>query len=229
MGSLQAARGGVQRGEQFVLGQHLRAGERVEQSGFAGVGVADDGGERPEIALATLALRGTLAADDFEFAGDFGNAVLHAAAVGFQLRFAVTAHADAAFLARQVAPEPGQARQQMLELRQFDLELAFLRAGALRENIENQRRAVEHLAIENAFQIAALRGGKFVVEDDRVHVLAAAMLGKFIRLAAADECAGHGRFEFLDAVAHDFAAGGGGQFGKFIEGIARYQGRERGI
>ena len=86
----QSARGRVERGEQFVLRQNVRAGERVEQGGFAGVRVTDDGCERPVIALAAVALRGTLAADDFEFARDFGDAILHAAAVGFQLRFTVT-------------------------------------------------------------------------------------------------------------------------------------------
>ena len=85
------------------------------------------------IALARLPLRGALAADHFQFARDSGDAVLHPAAVGFQLRFAfTTAHADAAFLPRQVAPETRQPRQQMLQLREFDLEFAFPGAGALR-------------------------------------------------------------------------------------------------
>src|SRR6185312_6809714 len=125
------------------------------------------------------------------------------------LRFTfTTAHADAAFLARQVAPKPSQAREQMLELREFNLQLAFARASALRENIENQRRAIEHLGIENLFQVAALRGGKFVVENYRVHVEALALRGEFIRFAFADEGRGVGGFEFLHAIADDFAAGG---------------------
>ncbi|OYV80974.1 MAG: hypothetical protein B7Z73_18640, partial [Planctomycetia bacterium 21-64-5] len=47
-------------------------------------------------------------------------------AVGFKLRLAfAAAHTDAALLPREVAPEARQARQQMLELGQFDLQLAF--------------------------------------------------------------------------------------------------------
>ena len=88
----------------------------------------------------------------------------------------------------------------MLKLRQFDLQLAFLRAGALREDIEDQRGAVENLAIEDVFQVAALRGGKFVVENDGVHVVPLAIRGEFVRLAAADERGGIGRFQFLRAV-----------------------------
>ena len=47
------------------------------------------------------------------------------------------------------------ARQQMLKLRQFDLELAFLlRARAPGENVKDERSAVQHLAIKDVFQIA---------------------------------------------------------------------------
>ena len=124
---------------------------------------------------------------------DSVDALLHPAAVGFQLRFAfAAAHADAARLPRQVAPEPRQARQQMLELRQLDLQLAFARAGALGEDVENQRRAVQDFAVENLFEVAALRGRQFVVENDGVHVLAPAKFGEFLRLALADERGGAG-------------------------------------
>ena len=129
------------------------------------------------------------------------------------------------FLPGQVAPEPRQARQQMLKLRQFDLQLAFPRAGALREDVEDERRPVEHLALETRFQVAALGRGEFVVEDDRVHLLAAATRGKFVGFAAADERAGHRRLELLDSVANDFATGGGGQFAQFVQGILQVRGR----
>ncbi len=66
--------------------------------------------------------------------------------------------ADAAGLPREVSPEPRQPRQQMLELRQLDLQLAFASAGAPGEDVEDQRRAVEDLAVEDAFEITALRG-----------------------------------------------------------------------
>ena len=110
----------------------------------------------------------------------------------------------------------------MLQLRQFDLQFAFARAGALRENIQDQRGAVEDFAAENLFQVAALGGGKFVVEDHRVHVVVAAECGEFVGFAAADEGAGDGRLEFLGAAADDGPAGGGGQFGQFFEGIAQF-------
>ena len=216
----QAARGGIERGEELVLGERGRAGERVQQRGFAGVGVADDGGERPVVAQASGALRLALAADDIEFLADLLDAFLHAAAVGLELGFAfAAAHADAALLAREMAPVAGQAREQMLELRQLDLELAFPRARTPGEDVENERGAVEDLARENLLQVAALRGGKLVVEDDRVHALLAAKGGKLDRLARADERGGDGVFELLDAAAEDFTSGSAGQFREFRHGI----------
>ena len=67
-------------------------------------------------------MRGALAAHHFQLLANARDAVLDAAAVGFQLGFAfAAAHADAALLPGQVAPKPVQSRQQMLELRKFDL------------------------------------------------------------------------------------------------------------
>src|SRR4030095_16576639 len=108
------------------------------------------------MALPARALRGPLTAHRPEFFFNLGDPFLHAAAVGFQLRFTFAAHPDAAFLPREVAPKPREPWQQMLKLREFNLEFAFARAGALRENVEDERGAVEHFAFKNLFQVAAL-------------------------------------------------------------------------
>src|SRR5437016_5759664 len=100
-----------------------------------------------------------------------------------------------------MAPKPGQAGQQMLQLSQLNLQLALARPGALRKYVENQRGAIENLAIEDLLEVAALRGRKFFVENDRVHVRPAAMQGKFISLAFADESTGARRGHFLHPVA----------------------------
>ena len=55
-------------------------------------------------------LGGALFTHNFQILLNARDAVLDAPAVGFQLRFTfTTAHADAAFLPRQVPPETGQA------------------------------------------------------------------------------------------------------------------------
>ena len=109
------------------------------------------------VALARLPLRETLPPHDFQVLCNARDAVLHPAPVGFQLRLAFAAsHSDPAFLPRQVALKPRQPRQQMLQLRQLDLQLAFTRAGALGENVENQRSPIENLAVENLLEVTAL-------------------------------------------------------------------------
>lgn len=210
-GEAQSTGRGIERGEQFILGQDLGPGERVEQSGFAGVRISDDRGEGPMVSLPSLALSGTLAADDLEFARDPRDPILNSAAVGLELRFTFTTpHADTAFLARKVTPEPGEAGQQVLELRKFDLQLAFAGAGALGKDIEDQRGAIENFAVEYFLEITALRGGEFVIENDGIDISAMAEAGKFVGLAFADKSGGVGSGHFLQPVAHDMAARGGG-------------------
>jgi hypothetical protein len=91
----------------------------------------------------------------------------------------------------------------------------------LREDVEDQRRAVEDFAFEDFFQVAALRGGKFVVKDDRVHVVAPAKIAPLAGLALADERGGVERDHFLHARLDDFAAGGRGEFAEFGERLMR--------
>ena len=59
----------------------------------------------------------------------------------------------------------------MGQLRQFDLQPAFLRLGALGENRQNQADAVEHAALQGAFQITFLRGGQFVIEHHQFDIV----------------------------------------------------------
>ena len=177
------------------------------------------------VSLATGALCEAMLPHLLQLAADAGDAILHAAAVGFELGFTVTPHADAARLPGQVTPEARQPREEMLKLREFNLELAFAGAGALGEDVENERGAVEHLAFEDFLEIAALSGGKFIVENDGIDFFAAAVGGEFVRLAAADEGAGDGRVEFLRAIPDDLSAGAGGQLLQFCEGILEIPGR----
>ena len=88
-----------------------------------------------------------------------------AAAIGFQLRFAGTARADAAAQARQRVRRSDQPRHQVLQLRELHLELAFARARAPREDVENELRAIDDLPVERLLEVAELRGRQLVVED----------------------------------------------------------------
>ena len=58
------------------------------------------------------------------------------------------ADADAADLARQMLPLPGEARQQVLQARELDLGARLAAARALVEDLEDQAAAVDHLDLE---------------------------------------------------------------------------------
>jgi hypothetical protein len=170
------------------------------------------------VTLTGITLRGSLPAHDFQFTFDSCDAILNTAAVRFQLRFTFTAaHSNAAFLSRQVAPEPRQPWQQMLQLRQFNLQFALFRAGPLRKDIKDQRSPIQDFAVEYPFQIAALGRRKFVVEDHCVDIRPAAMLGEFVSLAFANESRRAGCNHTLQAISDDLPASGGSQFGKFLQ------------
>jgi hypothetical protein len=190
IGEAESAGGGIEGGEEFIFGDHFSAGEGIEEGGFAGVGVTDDGSERPEMAAAAGALGGSLAADQVEVLDDSGDSVLDTAAVGFELGFAVAAHADAAFLSGEMGPEAGEAREEMLELGQFDLEFAFAGAGALGEDVEDEGSAVEHFAFEEAFEVSALGRRQFIVEDDGIDFVTSAEIGELAGFTGADEGGG---------------------------------------
>jgi hypothetical protein len=100
------------------------------------------------MAFSPLSLNGSRFPYRFQLALEPRDSFLDAPAVDFQLRFTRAACADAASLARQVMPHPSEARQKILQLRQLDLQSAFPAARALRKNIEDQLRSIEHLARE---------------------------------------------------------------------------------
>ena len=133
-----------------------------------------------------------LAAQFFEPRLERLDALADQAAVGFELRFARAAQADTALLALEVSPRADQPRRQILQLREFDLQLAFVAAGALREDIENEAGAVDHAPIQRLLQIALLRGRERVIEDDEFDVVRLAREAQFFDLAAADEHLGIG-------------------------------------
>ena len=221
----EPAGGRIERGEELVLGQRVGAGQRVEQGGFAGVGVADDRCERPLVALASGPLRRALLADDGKLVLELEDALGGLATVGLELGFAFAADGSGGTaLPGKVGPEAGQPRHQVLELGQLDLQLAFAGARALGEDLEDQRGAVEQLALEDLLQVAALGAGQLVVEDDGVHLLLLAVPGELLRLARADVGARMRRLQLLRAVAHDLRADRAGQFGEFVERIADVQG-----
>ena len=78
--------------------------------------------------------------------------------IGLKLRFARATQSDATFLTFKVSPAADQARRQVSQLRKLHLQLALETAGTLRKNIQNQAAAIQHPAIQAAFQVSFLAG-----------------------------------------------------------------------
>ncbi len=108
-------------------------------------------------ALGAVQLAG--AHDLFELALELDDLVLQQAAVGFDLGFARSTHeARTTALAFKVGPGTDQTALLVVEMRQFDLQRAFLGGGAAAEDFEDQARPVDDLGVPFLFEIALLDG-----------------------------------------------------------------------
>ena len=192
----------------------IGADERVEQRRLAGVGVADDrdGGIEPPVAGAAggAALLGDLLDPLLELL----DALADQAPVGLELGLAGAPGADAAAGARKVGPHPSQPRQLVLELRQLDLEAAFVGLGVQGEDVEDQARAIDDLGLDGLFE-GALLGGRKLVVGDQDGVAGLRLCGdELVDLALADVPVGVDMAAVLPLRADDLGAGGVGQAGQ---------------
>ncbi len=153
---VQPAHGRVEGREQLVGGVGVGGGEAVEERGLARIGVSDQRHRGNGAPLALLARGLALHQHLVEAVVEGLDAPRQQAAVGLELGLAGPAQADAALLALEVRPTTHQSRRHVLELGEFDLQLAFEAARALREDVEDQAAAVEHAALEGLFEVALL-------------------------------------------------------------------------
>ena len=131
--------------------------ERVEQRGLPRVRVAHQRHRRHRGRFSTLPLLRANAAHILDLLLYVPHPPRNFPPVGFQLRFAGTARSDAAAQLRHLDAASSQARQHVLQLRQFDLQLAFAGSRMTRKDIEDELRAVDHPPLNNLLDIALLR------------------------------------------------------------------------
>ena len=137
---------------------------------LAGVGITDqrhrgDRGLLPPLAKLRAAL-----ADALDIDADGVDAGPDSPPVGLELGFAGTPRADAAAEPRKRRPGADQTRQQIFELGELHLQLAFPRARAAGEDVEDQLRAIDDLALDLLLDLPQLGRGQLVVEDDHVRL-----------------------------------------------------------
>jgi hypothetical protein len=217
VGQLHLPHQRVERDEQRIGCRGVRRRQPIEQRRLARVRVSHEcnGGDR--LLLAALAqLRATLP-DLIDFALYRLDPRADAAPIRFQFCFTGATCADAAAEPRQHATRAYETRQQVLELRELDLPLAFARACSPREDVENELRPIDHLPFQLLFELTELRGRELVVDDHHIDVGFGACGRERRHLAAADECRGIWFWSLLQHADDDVRAGSIGETGEFIE------------
>src|SRR5690606_19838663 len=150
-----------------------RAGETVEQGGLAGVGVAGDDDRGHLVALALLPLDLAAGLHLRDLPAHLRHLLADAAPVRLDLGLTGTAGGEAAALAAahlagQRLTPAAQPRQHVLHLRERDLRLALPGLGVLGEDVEDQRRAVDDLDLDDVLEVDELAGAELTVADDGV-------------------------------------------------------------
>ena len=147
--------------------------------------------------------------------------LLHAAeeapAVGLELRLTRTSRADATTLLAQRVTAAAQAREPVAELRELHLHHALLAACVLSEDVEDQRDTVDHVDVEQCFEVALLRGRELVVEDRHVDVVRLGVLGELLRFALADVGGRLRRGPPLQLAVHGLGTRGDGEPRQLVE------------
>src|SRR5262249_34901800 len=106
---------------------------------------------------------------------------------------------------------------EVFELRELHLQLAFARARAPGEDVENQLRPIDDRASERFLEIPQLRRRQLVVEDDEVGACLDARGRERLDLSAAEERRRIGLRALLLHAQHDVGAGGRRQAGELVE------------
>src|SRR4029079_11202242 len=136
------------------------------------------------------------------------------APVRLELALARSPRADATLGSRKVRPEPRQARELVLELRQLDLQPALVRARVLGEDGEDHAAPVDDLDLDELLERSLLRRRELVVGDEQVEAGLGLGGHELLGLALADVPVWVDMASVLPLGADDFGACGQGEVGQ---------------
>src|SRR3974390_2332422 len=126
--------------------------------------------------------------DPLELFLDLGDALADEPAVGFDLRFAGPAEeAKTAALALKMGPASNEPASLIGEMGEFHLQAPFAGLCTLTENLEDQRRAVEHFGVPGLFEVALLHRRKLRIDDDHLRFERGNLGLDLVDLAGADQ------------------------------------------
>src|SRR5262245_4706108 len=174
MRQANGAVGRIERGEQRILGEHAGAGQRVEQSRLAGIGVADKRHGRIGYPRPRFPMKRTRAPHLLELVANALDPLADYATVGFDLRFAgATEKAEATALPLEMGPGAYEPALLIDEVSKLNLQAPFPRARPRPKDFENEPSAVENLGAPRGLQIVLLHRGERMVDDHELDALGA--------------------------------------------------------
>ena len=93
------------------------------------------------------------------------------ALVEFQLCLACALETDTTLLTIQMSPASLETGDGMFELCQLHLQLAFIAAGPLRENIQYYTGAIQHSALQLLLNVTFLAGRQRMIEEHKLRLM----------------------------------------------------------
>src|SRR5699024_2638980 len=121
-----------------------------------------------------------------------------------------------------------QAREEVFQLRELDLGLAFLGFRVLGEDVEDERGAIDDLHLHYGFEPAALGRSEFGVNDDGVGAGSGDEIGELPGLSRSQVRGRIGGVASLEHPVEHGRAGGLGKGCELVEGTLRRLGRAGG-
>ena len=195
---LEAAGGRVERLEEAIVHGRTRAGERVQQRRLAHVRVARERDGRRLRAAARLSAHGALLPEPAQASPQQRDAPTRQASIRLELRLARASRPDSTAQALEVLPHAAHAREVVLELRELDLQLALRADRVLREDVEDQLRAVDDARLQCVLERALLHRVELVVDDQDLRARHRVGLLQLLELALADVATSVGPPAVLD-------------------------------
>ena len=121
----------------------------------------------------------------------------------------------------QVSPHAPEAREEVLELCEFDLVAGLGGARAAGEDVQDQLGAVNDLAVGDFFEVANLGGAEVHVEDDHIGAGLPAEFGQLLDLALAEIGRAVREPPMLNQLPRHNRVGGPGETPQLLERFAR--------
>src|SRR5579875_1534221 len=189
-GQLDGAHRRIERREQQILGKDSGVREPIEERRLPGIGVADECDHRVGDAPARVSVQFPCPNHAFQFSLELGDALADQAPVDFDLAFARPAQeSEAAALPLQMGPASHQSAALIGEVRKLDLKPSLAGTGPLPENLQDQSRAVDDLAVKRALQIALLDRAQPAIHDDDPNRQVSDETGQAVHRAGPEEAA----------------------------------------